>query len=131
MVFQSSTISKNPCGVLSQLIGTISSWLILSIVQLLAGLIMTPLMNLITEATCKCKPYLLIMGDFNFTDINWEDWCSTGGMWAGIFSYPHCMTTSFSKTYSLQLGIEKIRNHLCLYKWRTYDLEHSFWRTFG
>ena len=91
------------------------------------------LMNLNTEATCNCKPHLLIMGDFNFPDITWEDWSSAGGMCKVTFSYPHFMTTSFSNTQSFQLGIERIRIHLCLtysLQMKKYDLEHSFYRTF-
>ena len=38
----------------------------------------TRLMDLITEAIRNCKPHLLIMGDFNFPDINWEEWSSGG-----------------------------------------------------
>ena len=43
----------------------------------------THLMKLITEATHNCTSHLLIMGDFNFPDINWEDWSSTGGNMEG------------------------------------------------
>ena len=76
MIIQSSMILKNLCGALSLLIGITSSSLVLSPSS-------SPdndsyLMDLITEATHNCKPHLLILGDFNFPDINWEDWSSTG-----------------------------------------------------
>ena len=53
------------------------------------------LLDLISADLSTKSRYLLIFGDFNYPEINWKTWCTSGSIHCDSFKFLECIRDNY------------------------------------